>query len=122
MTPQDADGQTIKQVILDYYHAGHVKADPALYAEALHPDWRFSLIREDALALIDRDEYMSWYKPEEANPDLNWETEFYSVDVTGPIAAVKLRLSCEDVCYIDYFHLLKLDGRWWIIHKISTPC
>lgn len=24
--------------------------------------------------------------------------------------------------HIDHFHLLKLDGRWWIIHKISTPC
>ena len=40
---------------------------------------------------MDRDEYLSWYDPDNADPELEWETEFYSIDVTASIAAVKLR-------------------------------
>jgi hypothetical protein len=50
---------------------------------------------------------------------LEWETEFYKIDVTENIAAVKLRLKCQKVRYIDYFNMIKLDGQWWIVHKMS---
>jgi hypothetical protein len=52
---------------------------------------------------VDRTEYCSWYDPKEVDPELKWETEFYSIDVSGNIGAVKLRLECQKVRYIDYF-------------------
>ena len=111
---------SIKKAILDYYHEGHVKSDPKLYEKILHDDWRFFLFDENnRLKIVDKKEYQSWYNPEDVNVNLNWETEFYYVDVTGNNAAVKLRIECEEVGYIDYFNLMKVDNKWWIVHKLS---
>ena len=69
--------------------------------------------------IVDRSEYCSWYNTQDADPQITWETEFYSVDVTDNIGAVKLRLESPKVKHIDYFHLMKMDGKWWIVHKMS---
>ena len=71
------------------------------------------------LKVVDRDEFCTWYAPEKLNPELDLETEFYSIDITGNIASVKLRLENEIVRYVDYFNMMKLDGKWWIVHKLS---
>ena len=111
---------SIKKAIMDYYHEGHVKSDPELYKKILHDEWRFFLFDEKGqLEIVDKAEYMSWYDPENVNENLTWNTELYYVDVTGNNAAVKLRIECEDVGYIDYFNLMKIDGKWWIVHKLS---
>jgi hypothetical protein len=116
----EAEKEAIRKAILDYYHEGHVKSDPQLYKDILHPEWRFFLFDgEGQLSIVDRDKYLSWYDPDNADPELEWETEFYSIDVTENIAAVKLRLECQDVRFIDYFNMMRIDGRWWIVHKMS---
>jgi hypothetical protein len=119
MADYTAEKQAIQKAVLDYYHEGHVKSDPQLYEKILHPEWKFFLLDQGQLRIVDRDEYFSWYNPEDADPELAWETEFYSVDVTENIAAVKLRLECQNVRYMDYFNMMKLDGKWWIVHKMS---
>ena len=115
----EAEKQAIQKAILDYYHEGHVKSDPELYKNILHPEWKFFLLDQGQLKIVDREEYCSWYSPENAKPELVWETEFYRIDVTENIAAVKLRLECQEVRYIDYFNMMKIDGKWWIVHKMS---
>ncbi|MHA2365612.1 MAG: nuclear transport factor 2 family protein [Candidatus Hodarchaeales archaeon] len=46
---------------------------------------------------------------------------FYYVDVTkGKISSAKIRIGNQNVQYIDYFNLMKIDDKWWIVHKIST--
>lgn len=110
----------IKKVIMDYYHEGHVKNDPDFYKNILHDEWKFFLFDENNhLKIVDKHEYLSWYNPDKVNENLTWKTEFYNVDVTGNIAAVKLRIECEEVGYIDYFNLMKINGNWWIVHKLS---
>jgi len=118
MTVQD-EKEAIRQAIMAFYHEGHVQSDPALYEQILHPKWRFCLLDEGQPRFVDRAEYLSWYDPAKVDPNLEWETEFYSIDVTGNIAAVKLRLECQDVRYIDYFQLAKIENKWWIVHKMS---
>jgi hypothetical protein len=115
----EAEKKAIQKAILDYYHEGHAKSDPELYKNILHPEWKFFLFDQGQLKIVDRAEYCSWYKPENAKPELAWETEFYRIDVTENIAAVKLRLECQEVRYIDYFNMMKIDGKWWIVHKMS---
>jgi len=111
--------QAIQKAILDYYHDGHAQYDPKLYAEILHPEWRFFLLEYGELQIVDREEFCTWYSPEKFNPDLVWETEFYRIDITGDIAAVKLRLENQNVRYIDYLNMMKIHGKWWIVHKLS---
>jgi hypothetical protein len=116
----EGEKQAIKKAILDYFHEGHVVSDGKLYEEVLHPEWMFTRMKEGELQIVDRDEYVSWYIPEKFDPELEWETEFYSIDVTGDVASIKLRSECQKVGYIDYFNMMKIDGRWWVMHKISS--
>jgi len=117
---EESDIEPIKKAIMDYYHEGHVRSDPELYKNILHDEWKFFLFDQNKqLKIVDKAEYLSWYDPEKANINLNWTTEFYNVDVTGNNAAVKLKLECEEVGYIDYFNLMKIDNKWWIVHKLS---
>ena len=115
-----AEKQAIRDAIMATYHEGHIKNDPELFLQILHPEWRFFRIdTEGQLGIQDRDAYVSQYDPANGRPPLDWETEIYSIDVTGDFAAVKLRIECSLVKCIDYFNMMKLDGRWWIVHKIS---
>ncbi|MFX1568017.1 MAG: nuclear transport factor 2 family protein [Promethearchaeota archaeon] len=117
---EEAEKNAIKTAIMDYYYEGHVQSDPELYKNILHDEWKFFLFDENKqLRIIDKEEYMSWYDPEKVNKDLNWTTEFYNVDITGHNAAVKLKIECEEVGYIDYFNLMKINEKWWIVHKLS---
>lgn len=111
--------QAIKEAILAYYHEGHAKYAPELYAKILHPEWKFFFHEKGELNIVDRKEFCSWYAPENLKPELEWETEFYYVDVTGEIANVKLRIENQNISYIDYLNMMKLHGEWWIVHKLS---
>ena len=113
------DQLEIQEAILAYYHDGHALYDPDLYRKILHPDWKFFLMELGSLRIVDRDEFCYWYAPENLNPELEWETEIFSIDVTGDLAAVKLRIENQNVKYIDYLNMMKIDGSWWIVHKIS---
>lgn len=114
-----ASQQSIMRAILDYYHEGHAKYDPNLYDQILHPKWKFFLLEQGQLRIVNREEFNAWYHPSKYNPDLEWETEFYFVDVTADLASVKLRIENQNVRYIDYLNMMKIDGTWWIVHKLS---
>jgi len=116
----ELEEEIIKKAILDYYHEGHAKCDPELYKKILHDQWKFFYFDENlSLRIVNREEYISWYDPKNANDTLTWKTEFYNIDVTENIAAVKIKIECEEVGYIDYFNLMKINGKWWIVHKLS---
>lgn len=118
----DEEVKKIEQAIMAYYHEGHVKYDPKLYEEVLHPDWKFFMLNDDGtLEIVNRNTYTSWYNPSELNPSLKWETKFFYVDVTGKAASAKISIENQIVKYVDYFNLLCLGGRWWIVNKISHP-
>jgi len=111
----------IKDAIMKYYHEGHVQYVPELYDGILHDAWRFFLWKEDGeFEIVDKETYKSWYKPENRDPDLEWQTEFLSIDITDDNAAVKLKIGNQKVEYTDYFHMIKKDGKWWIVNKLSS--
>jgi hypothetical protein len=112
--------EAVKKIIMDHYHEGHAKHDYKYYEEALHKEWKFFLLdKEGKLVIVDKELYYSWYDPKDRDENLNWETEIYYVDITGNVGSAKIRLECEKVQFIDYFNLLKIEGKWWIVHKIS---
>ncbi len=115
----DNEKQNIKKAIIDYYHEGHVTSDPKFYERILHDRWLFYVYVADELKIIDKAEYISWYKPEENDDSLEWNTDFFYVDVTNNIAQAKIKLENQKICYIDYFNLVKKDGAWWIVNKLS---
>jgi len=114
--------ELIKKAIMDYYHEGHVKADSNLYEQVLHDEWKFFMFDEqEKLKIVDKKEYYSWYDPQNVDPKLQWKTEFFYVDVYKNNAQVKISIENQNVKYLDFFNLMKIDGIWWIVHKISQP-
>lgn len=112
--------EDIKKIIMDYYHEGHVKADPKLYEEVLHDSWKFFMFDDkDNLKIVDKKEYCSWYDPEKVDTNLQWDTEFFYIDVFEKNAQVKLKIETQTFGYLDYFNLMKINGKWWIVHKLS---
>jgi hypothetical protein len=75
-------------------------------------------LEDKNLTQVDRQEFCSWYEPQKRCPDLVWEFEIHSVDVTGDVAQIKLSLQNQKVLYIDYLNMMRILGKWWIVHKI----
>ena len=120
MNDLPAEREAIKTAIMDYYHQGHVKSDPECYRQILHDEWKiFYFDEQDKLCIADKEEYISWYNPNEVDDSLEWETKIYFIDVYKNNASVKLYIGNQEFGYIDYFNMMKIDGKWWIVHKIS---
>ena len=118
----ESEKKVIEKAIIDYYHEGHVQSDPKLYEGVLHPNWKFFMLNDEGqLEIVDREEYKSWYNPDEVDRNLKWETKFFYIDVTGKAASAKISIENQNVRYVDYFNLINQDGRWWIVNKISHP-
>lgn len=119
-----ADEKTLKEIrqikadLEKYYVLGHAEYDPGLYEQILHPEWKMFHLENGELTQVDREEFCCWYEPHNRNPDLVWSFEIHAVDVTGDVAQAKLRLENQKVLYIDYLNLMKIAGKWWIVHKI----
>ena len=114
------DREAIRKAIMDFYHQAHVQSNPELYDSILHDRWQIFYFHDDgSMAAADKAEYQSWYNPEDADQNLNWETRIYSIDVYENLASVKLWIGNQDFGYVDYFNMMKIDGKWWIVHKIS---
>ena len=106
---------------MDYYHEGHVQYKPELYDEILHDDWKFFYFNNDGeLELVDKQTYKSWYNPKDRDDKLEWYTKILSVDITGNSASVKLKIGNQKVEFTDYFNMIKIENRWWVVNKISS--
>ncbi len=110
----------IEDLILNYYHKGHEISDGELYRSILHDNWQiFWINQDDKVECTDKDTYISWYKPENRNERLKWTTEILSIDIEGKLAIAKIKIFNQDFGFLDYFSLMKEDGKWWIVNKIS---
>ena len=111
----------IKKAIMDFYHEGHVQYKPELYDEILHDDWKFFYFnREGKLEIVDKKTYKSWYDPADRDGKLEWYTKILNIDISGDNASVKLKIGNQTVEYTDYFNMIKIEGRWWVVNKISS--
>ena len=47
-----------------------------------------------------------------------FDCSILSVEITGRVATAKVRETSHEGNVIDYFHLLKVGDRWWIVSKL----
>lgn len=115
---QNDEIEQITNALVGYYVQGHAQYDPDHYKQVLHPDWKMFHLVDGDLEIVDRDEFCCWYEPQNRDPELVWEYEVLSLDLARDSAHAKLQLENQKVRYIDHLNLMKIDGRWWIVHKI----
>ncbi|MBK8793118.1 MAG: nuclear transport factor 2 family protein [Holophaga sp.] len=104
------------------YFRYHQTGDPKGLSEAFHPEallqWSEGGQRK-TLAQVDwikRAEAQAAKTASKARPEVR--CQIASVEITGNAAVAKLILDYPTFRFIDYLHLLKLDGEWKIVDKI----
>jgi len=111
----------IEKPILSYFRY-HQTGDPKGLSEAFHPDallqWaeggqRKILTQADWIARAESQATKAAGKP---RPEVR--CRIASLEITGNAAVVKVILDYPTFRFIDYMHLLKLDGGWKIVDKI----
>lgn len=109
----------VRSVVERYLH-GLKFNDVAALREAFWPGAKLFWIRKDGqLGQLTQAE---WYRgfASSAGQEEAGELRITAVDVTGDAAAVKVVEDYPRSRYTDYLSLLRLGGRWWIVHKIYT--
>lgn len=117
---REQDEQEIRRIIFDHYHKGHDVSDGELYRDILHDQWKLFFVDADGkLSATDKETYISWYKPEKRDRGLTWTTEVLYIDVSRNLGSAKIQIRNQQFGFEDYFNLMRIEGKWWIVHKIS---
>ena len=113
--PKDID--LIQQTIENYFE-GWLTGDTTLIGSAMHESCKLKFFPRGEYGSRTRSEYLSGFKP---RPRLEGgEGRIISIDITRNAASAKVELEIPGRIFTDYFNLLRIDGRWYIMDKIST--
>lgn len=113
----DADERSIKSTIEKYFD-GWMTGDTTKIGQAMHATCHLKFIRDGSVVNVSRNEYLSNFKP---RPKLeNTEGRILEIDITRTAAAATCEIERPDRLFTDYFNLLKVGDRWYIVDKIST--
>ena len=113
-----SEEQMIEQTLLDYIE-GSTNGQPDRLKKAFHPDLNLYYIKNDKVAIWSGQAYIADTK--EGKPT-GESGKILSIDFTNNAAVAKVEISHPNnpIPYIDYFMLLKAEGKWTIIHKMFT--
>jgi hypothetical protein len=112
----DPEAEAVRETI-QYYLDGQAAGDGQLIARAFHPGAHLTTAHDGGVRATAISDYVSRFSGRPASDEDHRERWIESVDITGDAAAAKVILEYPDVRYTDYMSLLKVDGRWQIIHK-----
>ncbi|MEM1121153.1 MAG: nuclear transport factor 2 family protein [Bacteroidota bacterium] len=118
LTPQEqADKALITQTINNYLE-GWMTGDTTLIGGAMHATCQLKNVKDDEVLVFSRSKYLSFFKPRPRRENAGGSV--LSIDITRDVAAAKCRIYTADRIYIDYFNMMRIDGRWYIVDKAAT--
>jgi aldose sugar dehydrogenase len=110
--------QQLERTIQRYFD-GWATGDSALLDSAMHGSLHLKRSVDGKFVDMTKQQYLTGMKLHGRNPTL--ATRIAAVDIVGNIASARTEISINDVTYVDFFNLLKIDGEWLIVDKIATP-
>jgi len=75
-------------------------------------------IKDGDVTEFDRATYLGFFKPRERRT--NAGGRIISIDITDNIAAAKCEIFTDKRLFTDYFNMMKIEDRWYIVDKIAT--
>ena len=111
------DKANIEQTIQNYFD-GWLTGDSTLIGSAMHRSCNLKYFPRGEYGSRTRNQYLSGFKPRPRLKDA--EGRIISLDITRNAAAAKVELEIPGRVFTDYFNLLRIEGRWYIMDKIST--
>lgn len=119
VTTAQSDLELISETLTDYIE-GSTEGQPKRLETAFHPNLNlYSTDKEGKMTTWSGKEYILDTKEGKPTGEAG---RILSVDFENHAAVAKVKISHPDYknSYIDYFMLLKLEGKWTIIHKMYT--
>ena len=120
---QTLSGQTekelIKETLVDYIE-GSTNGQPDRLKKAFHSDLNLYAVKKDGSLTIWPG--IDYIKDTKEGKPTGESGRILSIDYENNAAMAKVEISHPESAspYIDYFMLLKLEGKWTIIHKMYT--
>jgi len=104
---------------LTNYIEGSTNGQPARLKTAFHPDLNLYYVHNDKIDVWSGVDYIKDTKEGKPTGEVG---RIISIDYENNAAVAKVEISEPGklVPYIDYFMLLKAEGKWTIIHKMFT--
>jgi Putative lumazine-binding len=103
---------------IETYFTGHASGDPAHMHDAFLPNARIEGFRERQFIAWTLEEYCSIFTGNPAVDEASRSRTIDFIEVSGCTAMVKATLHHGAMTFIDYFLMLKKDGRWKIANKV----
>lgn len=111
----EAEEQSILLPINDYLEGRPVK-DIGRLRQAFHPDACIRMVLDGKLAQWTVPQYL---EAVEKAALVECQTEIISWSWDGDTASAQVQLTFPGFRFIDRFNLVKLDGKWLLMDKIS---
>ncbi|MEO9482252.1 MAG: nuclear transport factor 2 family protein [Ekhidna sp.] len=110
--------ELIRSTLNDYIE-GSTQGQPNRLKKAFHPDLNLYYVRNDQVRIWSGKEYI--LDTEEGKPT-GEKGKILSIDYENNAGMAKVEIfnPKNNDTYIDYFMLLKTNGKWTIIHKMFT--
>lgn len=122
MCVSSANAQTeIEQIskTLMHYIEGTANGEPERLKEAFDKDFNLYFVKNDSLQIWSGEGYINRIAPGKKNNRIG---KIISIDYENDAATAKVEIDMpgRKRIYTDYFLLLKMKGKWKIIHKSFT--
>ena len=110
--------ELITATLLDYIE-GTANGEAERIAKAFHPDLNLYAIKDGALLKRSGKQYIGYFTDGKKRDRIG---TILMIDYENDAAMAKVEIgnSKNTTPYIDYFMLLKVEGKWTVIHKMYT--
>lgn len=99
------------------YFEGMIERDRSKLEEAFFSEARLIGYRGDQLFVTPFDEWATGTSKGSPRDPSRYKNEIKSIRIVGNTALVETELYWPGIYYYDFLTLLKMDGKWKIVHK-----
>ncbi len=117
LSAQNTTDRTQIETVIQSYFDGWFTGDTTKVGSAMHASCRLKFYR-DSFTEMSRATYLGRFKPTTRQP--NTDARIVHLDITDNIASAKCEIETPKFIFTDYFNLLRVQDRWYIIDKVST--
>jgi len=114
---QTTDLQVIEETI-NHYFDGLVNHKPESLAKAFQPTASMKWIEKGKYMEVNALDALTDYV--KSNDPVKTKTNIVAINIVGDAANAQLELEYETFYFVDFMHLLKVDGGWKIVSKTYT--
>jgi len=99
------------------YFDGMIERDKTKLEEAVHPEARLIGYRGENFTVTSFEDWASGTAKGEKRDRTKYKNILLEIELKGNTALAKTELFWPGIYYFDFLTLIKVDGKWKIVHK-----